>query len=472
MTTAGNAATEACGLRGRRPSPWVLAWLAFLPALVVRAGTLAESDTFWAVRTGLVTLSTGEIPPTDPFSWTAAGDPWTLNSWGFNVLLALAYRVAGLAGVALLGASICAVVGWLVLLLARRLGASPVAAGSALLVAWAPLAVYLSARPQVVDYAATLALVLLLRDLLTGRLAGPWAVAAVGVLSVVWVNLHAAVLLGVAVTGGATLLAAVRPETRAKVGWSGAALAVAVAGSLLNPYGVGVLTQGSQVAAASAGIITEWRPIDPTSPLQVSLFVPGLVALVLAARRRDVVLVAALAVASAMSVAAMRFLPVLLLVALPVLAAALDAPAVRRYARSRRTMLTRGAVFGLSVLTVLAAQSATHLGRPDPALYPSRVHEAVPAGCRLFNGYLLGGFLILERPDVPVSLDSRNDLYGTRHVAAASRTLEGRGDVQAALAGVDCVLVPASSGLADRLRSDRGWVVEAEEPAAVLFLRR
>jgi len=77
---------------------WLFAWLAFIPFVFLRAGTLAESDTFWQVRTGLLTIHQRRIPTVDTFSWTVHGRPWTLNSWGFNVVLAGAYRLAGLPG--------------------------------------------------------------------------------------------------------------------------------------------------------------------------------------------------------------------------------------------------------------------------------------------------------------------------------------------------------------------------------------
>jgi hypothetical protein len=39
----------------------------------------------------------------------------------------------------------------------------------------------------------------------------------------------------------------------------------------------------------------------------------------------------------------------------------------------------------------------------------------------LFNSYELGGIVILLRPDVPVSPDSRNAVYGRRDVIDAER---------------------------------------------------
>ena len=54
--------------RGR--GPWLLAWLAVAPIVALRAGTLAESDTFWQTRTGELILDLGRLPTADLFSWT------------------------------------------------------------------------------------------------------------------------------------------------------------------------------------------------------------------------------------------------------------------------------------------------------------------------------------------------------------------------------------------------------------------
>lgn len=90
---------------------WLLAWLALLPLAALRAGMLAETDTFWQIRTGLLTIAERAIPSVDPFSWTAYGESWRLNSWGFNIVVGMAYRVAGLPGVAITCAAMVMAVG-------------------------------------------------------------------------------------------------------------------------------------------------------------------------------------------------------------------------------------------------------------------------------------------------------------------------------------------------------------------------
>src|ERR1035438_202683 len=121
-------------------------------------------------------------------------------------------------------------------------------------------------------------------------------------------------------------------------------------------------------------------------------------------------------------------------------------------------------------------------GRDQPAGprqygLPSRLDQRpairVPAVQRL-PASPLGGIVILLRPDVPVSIDSRNDLYGRQDVLAEQRILTassgGPGSLQRL--GVNCVLIPGSSGLARQLLRSPGWRQVTTNPAATVFLRR
>jgi hypothetical protein len=452
----------AAGSKGRS---WFLAWLAFLPVVVFRAGMLTEADTFWEIRTGLLTISHRAIPTVDPFSWTVQGKPWMLNSWGFNVLIAGAYRLLGLPGVAWACAGLTMIIGGLVLLLARQLGASAFVAGMLLLLASPLLTGWLSARPQLADYAAVLVLAILMRRIAAGR--NPvWPVMATGIVSVVWVNLHAGELFGVAMIGACAVLLLAKRDLRSG-GWCLAAGALALAGSFLNPYGVGILKQAADVQSASSGVMAEWQHLNPENPMQLAALAVGLIALTLAVRRRDLVFIGGLGIAAAGSVFAIRFLPVLVLLALPVLAASVSRPPVLRYLHSRRIVF----YLGLAAGTVVALPSLGHIGRPDSLFYSIKVAKDIPPHCRLFNTDLLGGFVILERPDVQVSLDTRNDLYGRQRMFAEELVLAGKGDVASGLAGAGCVLVPPATGLAKWLSASHGWRLADSDSTAVLYVR-
>jgi hypothetical protein len=455
---------------GRRA--WLVAWLAFLPLVIFRAGILSESDTFWEIRAGLLTIAHRAIPAVDTFTWTVHGKPYFLNSWGFNVLLAVGYRLGALPGVAVLCALITLAVIALALMLARSLGASATAAGMAFFLAAPLLTGWLSARPQLVDYAAVLALAMLLRAIELGR--GRWGTVAVaGLLTVVWVNLHAAALFAVILAAAsAAVLLVFRRGTRC--GYAAAAAIAAAVGCLLNPYGTAVLHQASQVQSDSSQLITEWMPIDWASPLQDLTIAAGVGALIIAWRRREAVLTGALGLGLAGSLGAVRFLPFVVIFAMPVLAAFASNPPdpIRRYLASRQVMFRRCGALGLVALIALGTPSLTHIGRPEPATYPVAAVADIPHGCRLITNDLIGGYVILTRPDVPVSLDTRNNLYGRALLIAEEQVLHGWGNLSRGLAGAGCVLVPPTYGLVRHLRHDPQWQVRAAEPTGILFVRR
>ncbi len=444
------------------------------PLAVLRAGTLAESDTFWQVRAGELILDRHTIPTTDPFSWTAAGQPWTLNSWGFDALLAVAYRAFGLAAVALAGALFVLAVAAVLLALARRLGATPAITGVVLIVGFALVYGWLSVRPQLVDYVAVPLLVMLLGALVRGGGRRVVVLGAVLALSVLWVNLHATVLLGVLVAAAAAVLGAVsRLPARRVAALVLAAVAVAV-GGLVNPKGPGVLSQSADVVRASEGVVIEWGHLDPTAPPQLLGLLFGLVALVVAVRRRYPALAGGLAVCAAGSVYAVRLLPILVVLAVPVIAALASATPVRDYLARRMVVFRPAAIVFVAIVSVMAVGSLGHLGQPAPSIYPTTaLLERIPAGCRPFNSYALGGLVVLERPDVLVAVDSRNDVYGRTLVLDIEQAVRRTtGDVEADVRGAGCVLVPRDSGLAQRLRGQPGWTSLGAEPSVELFVRR
>ena len=475
ITTASQQATEtstADQRRGASRRAWLFAWLALLPLVVFRAGVLAEADTFWQIRIGLLTMAHHTIPATDTFSWTMYGKPYFQNSWGFDVLLAIGYRLGGLPSAVGLCALITLGIAALALALARALGAAPAASAAALFLAAAPLTIWLSARPQLVDYAAVLALALVLRRIERGQ-GRLGSVALAGLLTVAWINLHASALLAVAIAAAcATLLTVVR---RGAGRWYAVAAAVATAlGCLANPYGMGVLHQAVQVRDSAVASIDEWMPLNWASPVQDVAFLAGAAAMIIAWRRRELVLTAALVVCLAGSVEAWRILPFAVLLAVPVLAAfASDPPEpIRRYLASRRIMFQRCAALALVAMVAVAAPSLAHIGRPEPATYPMALVAGIPHGCRLFTNDVIGSYVILARPDVLVSLDSRNNLYGRALPVAEERVLHGWGNLTHELAGAGCVLVPRSYGLAQRLGNDSQWQVHAADQTAILYVRR
>jgi hypothetical protein len=476
----GTPATTATTSRPRARLPWLIAWLALLPVALVRASVLAESDTFWEIRVGQLILRTGRIPVADSFSWWARGRPWAPNSWAFDLLLGIGYRAGGLPCVALIGGAFVMAAGGAVLLLARRLGAAAPVAGPLVVAGAVGGIAWLSVRPQLVDYTAVP--LLLLVTVRAGPALRARSLLIIAVIQAAWVNLHVAAPLGIVVVlcaGLGTQVSATlalpaearrRTLPRAAVAVAAPVLA-ALAGTLANPAGLAIVKQLRDVSSSSAGLITEWQHISLTSPDQLAMLGAGVLATAVAARRGRWDLVLVLSVLAAGAAYVIRMLPILDSAAVAVLAAALDGPRLRAWAKDRRLILRLGAAAAVAALAVEAAVSLPDLGH---TIYPADSISALPSGCKLFNAYALGGIVILLRPDVPVSIDSRNDLYGRQDVIAEQRILTaGSGGPESLQRlGVNCVLVPGGSGLARQLLRSPGWRRVTTSPAASTFLRR
>ena len=58
-----------------------------------------DSDTGWHIVTGDKILTDMQLPRTDPYSFTRAGQPWFAWEWGADCVMGAAFQRAGLSGV-------------------------------------------------------------------------------------------------------------------------------------------------------------------------------------------------------------------------------------------------------------------------------------------------------------------------------------------------------------------------------------
>ncbi|WP_207709040.1 hypothetical protein [Heliomicrobium undosum] len=64
---------------------------------------MADPDFFWHLQAGRWILGNGQIPRTDPFSFTMNGQPWIAHEWLFEMILSAVERFFGYTGVVGLG---------------------------------------------------------------------------------------------------------------------------------------------------------------------------------------------------------------------------------------------------------------------------------------------------------------------------------------------------------------------------------
>jgi hypothetical protein len=245
--------------RSRPPTVESLAAAVFaLFGMAVGSGRIGDNSMFVHIRTGMDLVAGRGIPRNDPYSFTAGGHAWVVQSWLPSWTYGWTERLGGFGWVAVEQGALLAVLAWLVVRLARTGAVSRTIAAAGIAIGIG--APFWSARPLVFGLIA-FALVALVVE----RGAHPaWLVPVVWL----WVNSHGSFPLGlawlVAVTVGAWLDDRGRPtrqlrELRYVGGFVGGLLVAAV-----NPLGPRLLwfplTVGDKRSVFRT--VVEWQSPD------------------------------------------------------------------------------------------------------------------------------------------------------------------------------------------------------------------
>ena len=106
MTVAAFSTPRKAMLAWRLPdADWLIAAgaaLAMLALAMFGPGFLNDGDTTWHLAAGNWMMAHGQVPRTDPFSFTFAGQPWQAHEWLSEVLMAGAFDLAGWTGLVVL----------------------------------------------------------------------------------------------------------------------------------------------------------------------------------------------------------------------------------------------------------------------------------------------------------------------------------------------------------------------------------
>ncbi|MCB0970826.1 MAG: hypothetical protein KDA97_04820 [Acidimicrobiales bacterium] len=211
----------------------VIALLFAVVGLRIGLAPLSDNSFFTHLATGRIIVSGGGIPRADPYSFTALGEPWTVQSWLASVVYAGIEDVVGLVGVRVL-IGVCTM---LLALLVWRLTRPAELLVGRLCIAVPVLAIGSTRwveRPLIFGMLLLAAVLLALEDELDPR----WLVPVMWL----WVNTHGSFPLGLVAIGAyglGRLLDRERPTLELRVG------AWATLGTLLgaiNPLGLDVLT--------------------------------------------------------------------------------------------------------------------------------------------------------------------------------------------------------------------------------------
>ncbi|HUB82798.1 MAG TPA: tetratricopeptide repeat protein [Bryobacteraceae bacterium] len=241
---------------------YALATMAMVFIFAAGLKTLADFDLGWSMATGRWIAAHHQIPSTEVFSYTAAGQPW-IYPVGSALIFYGAYALGGYGLISWLVALACVAT---VALLLRR--GSAVSAGLALF-AVPLIASRTTARPEMftsVLFAATLAILWQQHETGTARL---WSLP---ILMAAWVNLHPGFTAGLGLLAAYAMLeasdmlrAVTRPAAQTRLRRAAPWLAATGAATLANPWGWGVyqvILRQQEAMADHEQMISEWAPLS------------------------------------------------------------------------------------------------------------------------------------------------------------------------------------------------------------------
>lgn len=424
-----------------------------------------DGDISWHIATGQWILAHGAIPHADPFSFTRAGKPWVPMEWLADLFLAGAYRLAGYAGISALVTAALMALHALVYANGRRF-VSPLLPIVLMDFALIPMLV---ARPHVFVWPLLALWTLLMLRAREEDRAPPVAAA---LLMILWANLHASWLFGLALGGAFGLDALVSsPDRKRAFGQWLIFGAACVAAVFVNGNGAnGVLYPFGYTHLQMLPLIDEWKPSSP----QVTPFffaVLAITAALIAWKRPRLTPVRWLLLAALVALALFqtRHQAMLAIVAAMILPRGFSAAP-----DDRRVTPVGVAVAGAALL--LALRTAVPLTPPESETNPWKLIASVPPKLRsqpVLNGYAMGGPLILSgiRPYV----DGRSDMYGDDLVVGYSSILGGNPEMVAEAVkrwNIRWAILPHTNPrLIALLDRSPGWRRIASDEAGVVYQR-
>ena len=470
---------------------WVIVGIGFvMPA----AGKIHDPDIWWHLKTGEWIWAHRSVPTTDPFSFTAFGQPWTAHEWLSEVILYGIFAHFGFIGLILLmSVLLSALMAGIYLLVRTRMDYGPAAllitalCGAATWQSWSP-------RPQLFTYLLLVGLLLLL---MKPQRAALWLAIPMFWL---WSNLHGAWIAGFAIMAITLTDASITAFLQGKRREAGRMIAIcllSLAAVMIGPSPVQRLVYPIQYLTGSVlhhilnSYILEYRSSnfqDPTTiPFEILLFALGGL-LYLGRRPMRASQWITLALLVHLSLQSGRHIPLLAIIVAPMLATQARAFA-ERMGKQPQPDSGKNESLAINILVILMLPAMVWMRLPrvnDEAhcvtgksfpIAASRFlaeHPRVGSG-RLLNTYNWGGYLIFHLyPKYLVSIDGRTDV----HAWHMRRDLQALEDLSPAWKAhlrkmdPDVILWPANDPLPVVLRTDPDWRVLYQDQKAIVFVRR
>ncbi len=468
----------------------LLVIILFISIFVMSTQGIGDPDFFWHLRTGQLIWERRSIPREDPFSYTARGQAWVAHEWLTETILFALYSLIGQRGLILTFALLITCTFILVYL---QCEGRPWLATFVVLLAALTSAISWGVRPQMLS----LFLSALFLYILARKESHLWLLPP---LMALWVNLHGAYLLGLAllllhiVGEGVSLLRAPK-EGGHRLKKLSFVFLLSGAFTLINPHGWRILsypfaTLGSQ--AMQAYIIEWFSPDFHQAQFQPLAILILLTWLTLSLSRsplhsQDMLFLLAFGYAALRSG---RNVPLFAVVAAPILSNQLASLWEGSWFQKRlsqkeqtRPNLRLCALNWFLLLLILSAGSfkaALSLQENESLqrqIFPvAAVDYLKEEGRRgnIYNLYRWGGYLIWRLyPEEQVFIDGRADVYGDEFIEEYLEVYRGRRGWRDILEKykVDLVLIDRDSTFATLLTESPNWQQVYADELAVVFVR-
>ncbi len=447
-------------------------------ALLLTAAAIYESfhitaflnnNVWWHLRTGLWILQQHTFPRNGLFS-QYADKPWVACSWGFDVLMAVAYKVLGLRAIPALLMGFKVALAVVTFFLGWR--------GSF----WCAVVLSATAQYVMVDlllspmlfsilfFGIELLLLLQSRERNDVR-----PLFWLPLLFFFWANLHEQFLNGLLLLGvflaaeGAEFLlhisgASAFPEPKHSLAKIGAAAGLCVVATLLTPYSFQLYANAFQTAYSKV-LFENFQEMHPMAFRRPQHYV--LLLLVMAAffalgrrRSRDLFKFGVLGILAMLAFRVQRDVWCVVLPAIAVIADAVTEGEHEAEARTAKNSIGWKWEKPLVAVLVLAVLLGAILRIPNSDVLMTQVSPTFPVkACDfiranrlpgpLFNAYSWGGFLIWYLPEYPVAMDGRLNLYGDESSERYFKVTEGteRLETEPRFVAANTILLEPKSGL-------------------------
>jgi len=425
-----------------------------------------ETDTWWHLKAGQLIAETKQLPQTDVFSHTRAGEKWINDEWMGDLYLYTVFSKHGITGLQVMVAAVSVLMFFILYHTGLRIGAEPLILVPLLAAAALAARVRLTPRPEIFSLFFICAVFYLVnRVLMDGGPArkgldvpasseeeksGRTKRAGIGfflipVMQMLWVNCHPGapfglVILGCAIAGsiaallvnikaGASFTPMISAPTMRRLG---VVFVAAVVFTALNPYGLHGLLSPLKFASNDVYLkyIAEWAPIPlekyfslygPPGHLGLPFFLSVAAAgFLLGLKRLNLFHFLLLCLAGYMAVTSRRFIATFAMLAAPIAAAhltpALGPLLVKTRARTAIAVIilaafaAAGYYLGVANHRFVWGQGVNEKYYPAYAIDFIREHNLTG---NMYNTYSLGGALVWGLyPDHKVFIDGRVPVYG------------------------------------------------------------